>query len=1057
MSRIQQHTRHRPHTFTPSSPPSPATLHLPLLPLPFHLLLLLLTLPLLILSAPAYNSPTCTDSSFLLANNLPLPPTNRPPLILERDGWAGHFLTTALAAHILRDALGYPIQVVDVSLPQGNLTSVFSRLGTAVTQMNFEVWPNSQAQADYTDFVLTGAAVSEGPVGLVQQSGWYTPTSIIQQNWDAYFDFWKGYRYDDLRAFGFSPAGTTADRRKVGNGREFAPPWCVLETEPAGCDPSYYNPAYLNRQCNITQYNPYCIEMWGIDAVQYDPGVVQQQIYNLHLNITLLFLGDWNYHNMIQTALATNRTFLAYDWTPSIDTSLSTLSRVALPSYTDACGFGSQNASTYFDGIGQIACDFPTQAILKYYSSSIQNDERYADAIHLMSVFNFANKYQQSLLPGMAALNASEWQGYADAGTCSWLIQFVKLWSSWISISPQQYTMQVPTAAWVPVMVILGVLASFSLLLHLFLYRHQRHPLVMSSSPFFGQIIISGSWFLYVAVGVMAWKQVNGVCSVIPIFLCIAYTLVVGTLFAKTWRLNRIFHGASLKSVRVTAWDVSAFILALFTVDFVINATWVAVDRPYAELITDSTNSLSLIYTCNSQYYVMWYSLLIVPKALLLCYGAFLAYNVRHISQNFNESRYIALAILHFLLFGVIVIPLDQALYNQLIVHYLLVTLMLCLCVTVTLSLIFLPKIYAITYKKKGKKSPAKDDLSKEDPPADEKAGHRWMRDQAIIEGSDSAKLSFPSLTSGEGFQHAMKLVRLIAENLYREHGIAEYFQFCVAVRHMSQAELEARAPLLMNFLTQIQGTRGVQGVGEVEQKVRADAPTLDEPQSQAPMMTSFTPNFPVNKDQGEVELMSIHTVDVDGADHSYPITQVSYSAPQSGTVPPLSLPPLPAEAWTVDASQASMVEKAVLDFTTASTAPTSPASHSPTTAFPQQSTVTSVSSHLSFPLDAGSFPMTSQPNSSSLISQASFSVSGQAVQGGIGGGSMSLPSPMSSGSSAHTPSSPPNHHSSTSRSAESGGSRGEGEGKKEGIKGDGMHLERGTSESVSVVSSTGL
>ena len=957
----------------------------------------------------------------------------------------------------------------------GTLTSVFSRLGSASVDMNLEVWPNSQTESDYAQYVEGGLAVDSGPLGLVQQSGWYVPTQTVNDNWEAYFDFWKGYRYDNLTGYGFPAAGSTADSLKVGTGREFVPPWCVLETEPKGCVASYYNPDYLARRCNVTVYSPYCIEMYGIDAVEYDPGVVQQQIYNLHLNITLLFLGDANYHALLATLLSNNATFLAYDWTPSIETSSPSLSRVALPSYSDACWNGQQNNATIMDGIGGIACDFPSQAILKYYSASLSAGADYADALHFISLFNFANRYQQSLLGSMGN-NTAAWADYANTGTCGWIKGYVKLWNTWISISPQPIIKQVPTAAWVPVVAIVGVLASFSLMLHIFLYRQRKHPLVMSSSPLFGQMIISGSWFLYVAVGVMAWKQVDGVCSVIPIFLCIAYTLVIGTLFAKTWRLNRIFHGASLKSVRVSAWDVLAFISLFFTFDFIINTAWLLIDRPVPELTHDSTNSLELIYVCQSQYYTLWYTILIVPKGLLLLYGAFLAYHVRHISQNFNESRYIALAILHFILFGVIVIPMDQALSSQLIVHYLLITLMLCLCIFVTLSLIFLPKIYAIVYKRKGKLRQMKEDVSKEEPHAGVGGvGHRWMREKAVQEddSDSSGKLSFPSLSSG-GFHHAMRLVRLVAESLYREHGIGEYWQFCVAVRNMSQAELEARAPLLVAYLQQLQtlqaqggggggrsrdgGERGLSVLGGgaecEEEKVQADvgAMTVDEPVSQIPMVvaSSFAPDKDGRSDVELTALSAHHPVDMldtdddpphftDDPPHlSHPITQASYSVSLSSSHSnraAVDLPPLPADAWMIDAVQAAMVEKAVLDFAAAPLL--SPvASHSPatTTALllprfshtsPSQSS--SLSSPLSFPLTVASLPR-SQEGAASYASQASFSTSD--VQGGGGGrgggrggvggagGSMSLPSlpsPMSSASSQHSPMSAPNHHSSTS------------------------------------------
>ena len=228
---------------------------------------------------------------------------------------------------------------------------------------------------------------------------------------------------------------------------------------------------------------------------------------------------------------------------------------------------------------------------------------------------------------------------------------------------------------------------------------------------------------------------------------------------------------------------------------------------------------------------------------------------------------------------------------------------------------------------------------------------------------SDSGKLSFPSLSSG-GFQHAMKLVRLVAESLYREHGIGEYWQFCVAVRNMSQAELETRAPLLVAYLQQMQqmqahevqreGERlaALRGGSSEEEKAQADVTgaTGFEPVSQIPMMapssvmqSSFAPEKD-GREEAEVEMMQPpmkehhHTVEVEGEEEgpdpphfsddpddppqlSYPITQASYSTSLSSSHHSqvvVELPPLPPDAWTIDAAQAAMVEKAVLDFAAA-------------------------------------------------------------------------------------------------------------------------------------------
>ena len=1090
------------HVHSPASPHLPAPSLLPSTSLFTRRLLLPLALLLSILpilstaqfTSKPYQSAQCLSSSFLLANKLSLPPASstRPTVTLERDGWAGHWLTTSLAAQLLRDALGYSVAIVDVNSTQGDVSGIFERLAAKQVDMNFEVWPSQQLTAEYAQLVLgDGAAINAGPLGLVQQSGWYVPTALVNLDFYDFFDFWKGYKYDQNLTAVFPAAGSTPDELKAGAGREFVPSWCVLQTEPAGCDPSLYNDAYLSRQCNVSVYSPNCIEMWAIDALQYDPGVLQQQIVNLQLNITVVFLGQANYDAKKGAAIASNAAFLAYDWTPAIDTSnTSSLTRVALPVYSEVC-WTTRNGTGSLAGNGTLNCDFPIQSIFKYYSADLSGE--YRDALYLLSALNFANQYQQLLLTFMQGVPVAQWQAVADEWTCYWLHTVVPLWRSWISLSPQQYYESIPDGAWISVLVILSALGAYSLALHGFVYRYRHHPLLLSSSPLFGQVIIGGSWFLYVAIGIMRWKSVDAVCSLIPAFLCVAYTLVIGTLFAKTWRLNRIFQGASLKSVRVSSWDVVLFISALFTVDFIIIAAWLLIDRPVPVLETDSTNSLQLITVCYSEHWNVWYSLLIVPKALQALYGMYLAYNVRHINANFNESRYVGLSILHLVVFAAIMVPLDRALENQLTVHYLLVSLMLCLGIFVTLSLVFVPKLYAIVWKRKGaakRHQPRVDDTKSEQAAAHNNpsagggaAGYRWMRERVMADVSESDKLSFPSLHGG-GFVHAVRIVRLVAEQLYRECGIGEYWQFCVAVRNMSQQELEARAPLLVAYLQQhvalnqqhLAAHRGPthhlvnlphstqvahkERDDEHELKVAADEACCDiGPLSQEPSTTDDERRqLPTVAEADDVVVTVPAAVVSECApvDPERPVTQQSFSFAPSALAASrhsqlvasslrtgaalsrqsmmsedscslVQLPPLPTDAWTMTDDE---IYKLTLPGLPSPLALPSPASF-PRPVVPRSS---STSTLLHTPLSSGPaspLPVSMPPSlpplradsaaaTQSFASQLSFSLSHHPSLHlrMAGPPTVVIPSPSQSGSapfsSQHSPTSPPNHLSTT-------------------------------------------
>jgi hypothetical protein len=56
------------------------------------------------------------------------------------------------------------------------------------------------------------------------------------------------------------------DEMKAGYGREFVPEWCALSTSPPGC--ALNSQDFVDRKCNVTQYSPYCMELYGLDAAR---------------------------------------------------------------------------------------------------------------------------------------------------------------------------------------------------------------------------------------------------------------------------------------------------------------------------------------------------------------------------------------------------------------------------------------------------------------------------------------------------------------------------------------------------------------------------------------------------------------------------------------------------------------------------------------------------------------------------------------------------------------------------------------------------------------------
>jgi hypothetical protein len=136
-------------------------------------------------------------------------------------------------------------------------------------------------------------------------------------------------------------------------------------------------------------------------------------------------------------------------------------------------------------------------------------------------------------------------------------------------------------------------------------------------------------------------------------------------MFAKCWEISRIFQ-------RAEAGDISPFkelpwwmfCRAFFGVVFfetVFLLIWFVVDPPTSTISLVDTVNLLAIHECVVQYPGSWYGLHFTYFAIVLIWGAYLAYQTRDIWQKYNypnESRSILMSIYNLAFCAVILVPL---------------------------------------------------------------------------------------------------------------------------------------------------------------------------------------------------------------------------------------------------------------------------------------------------------------------------------------------------------------------------------------------------------------
>lgn len=184
-------------------------------------------------------------------------------------------------------------------------------------------------------------------------------------------------------------------------------------------------------------------------------------------------------------------------------------------------------------------------------------------------------------------------------------------------------------------------------------YRHVK--VIKMSSPHINSIILLG--FLMVLTFVMltgyTGPSFDFICNLRLWLVSLGFTLSFGGLFAKTYRVHKIFNSEKLK-VHDKLQDkyLFKFVGGLVGFDLIVLTGWTVPDA-----LTKRTTDFARYYeaagdrmiterveSCSSDYFGQ--TVLIIYKAILLLFGAWLAFSVRNVAiPALNDSKQIGQAI----------------------------------------------------------------------------------------------------------------------------------------------------------------------------------------------------------------------------------------------------------------------------------------------------------------------------------------------------------------------------------------------------------------------------
>ncbi|GMS96512.1 hypothetical protein PENTCL1PPCAC_18687, partial [Pristionchus entomophagus] len=248
--------------------------------------------------------------------------------------------------------------------------------------------------------------------------------------------------------------------------------------------------------------------------------------------------------------------------------------------------------------------------------------------------------------------------------------------------------------------------------------RYRNHRFIKMSSPNLNNVIIIGSIFTYSSVillgidtQIIEKDHFPFLCTARTWVLCLGFTLAFGSMFSKTWRVHSIFTNIRMDKKAIKVQDSKLFLMlgVLLLLDIVVLSLW-AIFAPFKEgelklpdVFTNNSVIKSTVETCESKASLGFQIVLLAIKGILMILGCFLAWETRRVNiPALNDSKYIGLSVYVVVVMSVIGLSIAFILQNRVNEAYALTCLFIIFSTTLTLCLLFVPKLIELVRNPQG-------------------------------------------------------------------------------------------------------------------------------------------------------------------------------------------------------------------------------------------------------------------------------------------------------------------------------------------------------------------
>ncbi|XP_011871039.1 PREDICTED: gamma-aminobutyric acid type B receptor subunit 2-like isoform X1 [Vollenhovia emeryi] len=248
-------------------------------------------------------------------------------------------------------------------------------------------------------------------------------------------------------------------------------------------------------------------------------------------------------------------------------------------------------------------------------------------------------------------------------------------------------------------------------------YRNQRY--IKMSSPHLNNLIIIGCMLTYSSVIFLGLdSQLSSVaafpyiCTARAWLLMAGFSLAFGSMFSKTWRVHSIFTDVKLNKKVIKDYQLFMVVGILLAVDLTIMTTWQVADpfyraikqmEPYHHPSSEDIIIIPENEYCQSNQMNIYLFCIYAYKGLLMIFGAFLAWETRHVSiPALNDSKYVGMSVYNVVIMCVTGAAISFVLTDKQDAMFIMLAVFIIFCSTATLCLVFIPKVIELRRNPQG-------------------------------------------------------------------------------------------------------------------------------------------------------------------------------------------------------------------------------------------------------------------------------------------------------------------------------------------------------------------